>query len=247
MDERCWSVGELAAAAGLTVRALHHFDRIGLLRPARRSAAGHRVYLAEDVRRLYRVLALRQLRMPLEQIARFLDGDIDDLASAVHAQLAYVEKNVEAQQRVHAHLSALLRAAEQSPEPSVDQLIETMEALMEASYFTPAQLDEAKRRHRDTTFAEKFAQWQHQATEIVGDLKAHVDRATDPSDPVVQELARRWTDVLRELSGGSAAMLSAIYAKIDGKGPEAATRGVLSAEVWNYLKRVFAVGYGAVG
>ncbi|WP_424528758.1 hypothetical protein ACOZ38_03460 [Sphaerisporangium viridialbum] len=42
--------------------------------------------------------------------------------------------------------------------------------------------------------------------------------------------------------GGDAAVLSAMYAKIDTKGPDNATRGLLSAEVWEYLKRAFAVG-----
>ncbi|HEY0532381.1 MAG TPA: MerR family transcriptional regulator, partial [Actinoplanes sp.] len=59
MDERRWKIGDLAAATGLTLRALRHFDDIGLLCPAERSPAGHRWYTGDDVRRLYRILALR--------------------------------------------------------------------------------------------------------------------------------------------------------------------------------------------
>src|SRR2546429_8277984 len=91
MDEQHWKIGDLAAASGLTVRTLHHFDRIGLLCPAHRSAAGQRLYTEDDVGRLYRILALRQLGIPLTQIAHSLDGDLNDLGTAVRAQLAQVE------------------------------------------------------------------------------------------------------------------------------------------------------------
>jgi hypothetical protein len=61
----------------------------------------------------------------------------------------------------------------------------------------------------------------------------------------VQELAWRWRDVMDQMSGGDRGGLSSIYAKIDGEGPEAATRGILNTEVWEYLKRAFAVGFGS--
>ena len=54
-----YTVGELAARAGLTVRTLHHYEQLGLLRPASRSDAGYRRYGEADVLRLHRVLALR--------------------------------------------------------------------------------------------------------------------------------------------------------------------------------------------
>ncbi|MDY6871718.1 MAG: MerR family DNA-binding transcriptional regulator, partial [Actinomycetota bacterium] len=50
--EEFWKVGELAGLTGLTVRALHHYDQIGLLVPSRRSLAGHRIYDAADAARL---------------------------------------------------------------------------------------------------------------------------------------------------------------------------------------------------
>ncbi|HXS65171.1 MAG TPA: MerR family transcriptional regulator [Streptosporangiaceae bacterium] len=62
---RTWKVGALAKATGLTVRTLHHDDEIGLLKPSARLAGGRRVYDAEDVARLYRIIRLRQLGFPL--------------------------------------------------------------------------------------------------------------------------------------------------------------------------------------
>src|SRR5688572_15681915 len=61
-------VGELAARTGLTIRTLHHYDEIGLLRPSLRTEAGHRLYTAADVARLQQVLSLRQLGFALEEV-----------------------------------------------------------------------------------------------------------------------------------------------------------------------------------
>lgn len=65
-----WRVGALAELTGLTVRALHHYDHLGLLRPSQRTPAGHRLYTADDVARLYRINLLRRLGFPLNQRPR---------------------------------------------------------------------------------------------------------------------------------------------------------------------------------
>src|SRR5262249_50707565 len=66
-------VGELASRTGLTVRTLHHYDEVGLLRPSRLTASGHRLYTAADVARLQRVISLRQLGFSLEEVRDCLD------------------------------------------------------------------------------------------------------------------------------------------------------------------------------
>src|SRR6202034_4407111 len=74
MDERTWRIGEVATATGLTVRALHHYDQIGLVVPSARTSGGHRLYTDADLAVLYQVTALRQLGGPLDQVAVLLDG-----------------------------------------------------------------------------------------------------------------------------------------------------------------------------
>jgi MerR family transcriptional regulator, thiopeptide resistance regulator len=65
-------VGELAKRAGLTVRALHHYDDIGLLRPSARSDAGYRLYDRNDIARLHQIQALRRFGVALSDIGAFL-------------------------------------------------------------------------------------------------------------------------------------------------------------------------------
>jgi DNA-binding transcriptional MerR regulator len=67
-------VGELARSSGLTVRTLHHYDEIGLLKPSVRKEAGYRLYSVDDVGRLHAIQALRHLGLPLADIGALLDG-----------------------------------------------------------------------------------------------------------------------------------------------------------------------------
>ena len=106
------NVGEVAALAGVTVRALHHYDRIGLLSPSGRTAAGYRRYSAADLDRLHRVLVYRELGFPLEEVATLLDDPtadpeahlrrqhrlLRDRLERTQAMVAAVEKEMEARQ-----------------------------------------------------------------------------------------------------------------------------------------------------
>src|ERR1700756_5012525 len=68
MAVETWKVGELAKRTGVTVRLLHHYDEIGLLKPSWHTGSGHRLYTAGDVARLHRILSWRQLGFALEEI-----------------------------------------------------------------------------------------------------------------------------------------------------------------------------------
>src|SRR5260221_2255137 len=83
-----WKVGALARATGLTVRTLHYYDEIGLLPPSARLAGGHRLYDAADVARLYRIIRLRQLGFPLDQVDAVLAEPEWQLAPAIERHLA---------------------------------------------------------------------------------------------------------------------------------------------------------------
>lgn len=75
-----YSVGELAALAGVSVRTLHHYDGIGLLSPTDRSGAGYRLYGSDEVERLHQILVYRELGFDLAGIGRILDDPSSDVA-----------------------------------------------------------------------------------------------------------------------------------------------------------------------
>lgn len=87
-----YRVGEFAALTGVTVRALQHYDRLGLLKP-KRTDSGHRVYAEPDRQRVRHILALRAIGMPLQKISELLKGSPSRLPEALRAQRTRLEQS----------------------------------------------------------------------------------------------------------------------------------------------------------
>ena len=89
-------IGEIADATGLTIRALHYYEEIGLLTPISRTDAGHRLYGPAAVERLYRISLLRQIGLPSVAIRASLEHDSADLRSVMSDHLATIDARVAA-------------------------------------------------------------------------------------------------------------------------------------------------------
>jgi DNA-binding transcriptional MerR regulator len=149
-EGRTWRVGELAAATGLSVRALHHYDEIRVLQPVRRTGAGHRLYDEADVRRLHRILALRGFGLSLGEVAQVLDGELGDPRELVRRQLEQVEQQLAAAERLRADLRVVLGGLDQEQEPSAEKLIELMEGMTAMTkVFTAEEIAELTERRRE--------------------------------------------------------------------------------------------------
>lgn len=95
-----YSVGQVAELAGVTVRALHHYDRIGLLRPSDRTEAGYRLYTAGDLERLQQILFYRELGFSLENIGEILRVPDLDPADHLRRQHQLLRERIERLQRM---------------------------------------------------------------------------------------------------------------------------------------------------
>ncbi len=84
------TVGQVADELGVTVRTLHHYDGIGLVRPSERSRAGYRLYTGADLERLQHVVVYRRLGFSLEEIAELLEATGSDLQAHLLRQRATV-------------------------------------------------------------------------------------------------------------------------------------------------------------
>jgi len=124
-----WSVGELAAQTGLTVRTLHHYDEIGLARPSRRSPAGHRRYTAADVRRLHRIVALRGFGFALAEIGYLLDSVAADPRELVRRQLAQADERIRRESRLRGRLATVLTMLDAADDPSAAVLVRLIEEM----------------------------------------------------------------------------------------------------------------------
>jgi MerR family transcriptional regulator, thiopeptide resistance regulator len=90
-----WTVGQVADELGVTVRTLHHYDEIGLLRPSERSRAGYRLYTTADLERLQNIVVYRRLGFALEEIGRLLDAGGADLQEHLRRQRAAVVNQID--------------------------------------------------------------------------------------------------------------------------------------------------------
>jgi MerR family transcriptional regulator, thiopeptide resistance regulator len=124
-----WKVGALADATGLTVRALHHYDHIGLLTPSKRTAAGHRLYTAADVARLYRISLLRRLGFPLGQIASVLEDPRWNLSAAVARHLEHTQRRAAIATQLCTRLARMAGELDRQKDPSPEQLLSTLEEM----------------------------------------------------------------------------------------------------------------------
>jgi DNA-binding transcriptional MerR regulator/uncharacterized glyoxalase superfamily protein PhnB len=115
-------IGEIADASGLTVRALRYYEEIGLLSPATRTDAGHRLYGPDEVERLYRISLLRELGVPLDGIRANLADEGTSLRSLMTEHLAATEQRLTAVQRLRGRLVALVGTLESDGDTSDDLL-----------------------------------------------------------------------------------------------------------------------------
>jgi DNA-binding transcriptional MerR regulator len=134
-----YAIGELARLSGVTVRTLHHYDAIGLLRPGHRTTAGYRTYRDGDLDRLQRILAYRELGFGLDEIAELLAGKGDPVQH-LKRQRELVLARVD-------HLHRLL-----------DTIERTMEAHAMGIRLTPQEMFEVFGEHDPTQYADEAEQ-----------------------------------------------------------------------------------------
>ena len=104
-----YTVGEVARTAHLSIRTLHHYDQIGLLRPSARTDAGYRLYTGEDLRLLQQVLFFKELGFGLDEIRRIVTSPGYDQTEALVAQREWL---TEKRLQTDAMIAAVDRALE---------------------------------------------------------------------------------------------------------------------------------------
>lgn len=237
-----WKVGELARRTGLTVRALHHYDAIGLLAPPRRSPSGHRLYGRADVERLQQIQSLRALGLPLDEVRRLLDGAALSPRAVIDLHLARLRERIAAQTRLAERLTVLARHLDRAERVSTDDLCRLIEDMIAMDrYFTPEQLAALDAR-RTSVGAERIQQVQDEWAEIIPAVRDAMARGVDPTSAEILALARRWQALVHEFTGGDPAIARAVRTMYAHEGPalEARLTNVPTPEMFAYMGRAFA-------
>jgi DNA-binding transcriptional MerR regulator len=189
----------------VTVRTLYHYDEIGLLSASERTASGHRRYTDGDLRRLYRIRALRALGMSLEEIAGALADSTDDLVTMhglLTAQLRDLQEQGERIHQLQHRIRGLLQQLDQAAMPDQDQFMTTLEMIsMLDGYFTQEQQERMAQRRAELgpgAVEEAKTRW----AGLVEQLLGHMQDGTPVDDPQVQDLVRRWDELGASFQAG---------------------------------------------
>src|SRR3712207_3730687 len=108
-------IGDFSKLSQVTVKTLHHYDQLGLLKPVHVDRfTGYRYYAVEQLPRLNRILALKDLGLSLQQIAQLLADDLpaSEIRGMLKLKQAEVQQQVVAEQARLARIEARLRQIE---------------------------------------------------------------------------------------------------------------------------------------
>ena len=165
------TVGQAAALVGVSVRTLHHWDTIGLVRPGGRTRAGYRVYDSADIARLHRVLVYRELGFPLAEIGRILDDPHTDARDHLRRQRHALTEQMTRLQRMVDAVDHMLEAA-----ATGIQLTPAEQVAIFGDDWRPEWTDDAAERWGHTP---QWTQYRERAAQLTADDWAQATAATN--------------------------------------------------------------------
>ena len=178
------TVNEVSKLTGVSVRALHHYDAIGLLRPTEVTEAGYRLYDDTALSRLQSILLFRELQFPLKEIKAILDSPDFDLSEALTEQIGLLELQ-------YKHIGELISFAREIQKKGVTE--------MDFHVFDKSEIEqykkEAKEKWGHTKEYEEYEQKEkrgHDFDEAARKLMGLFSelgalKEMSPADPAVQE------------------------------------------------------------
>ncbi len=201
-----FKIGELAKMTGLTVRALHHYDEIGLLSPSYRTQAGHRLYQEKDIQKLQEIMLLQLMRFSLAEIKICLEGNELSLQDMAKAHLNRLQNEMQSQKALYNRIESIVEALDYQPTLSIDSAIETIKAIvMYEKYYTPEQIETLKLRQRKMS-KEELAQGQAAWETLFNEFETAFNAKKELTDPSVIKLGQKANALIQEFTGGNPEM-----------------------------------------
>lgn len=211
--DRTYLPHEFAKRAGVTIRALHHYDRLGLLKPSGRTNAGYRVYSDRDFARLEQIVALKFIGFPLFQIRELLRRKDTDLRSALQQQHRILAEKRD-------HLDRAMKAVERAEqvvaaggEPDWEPFRKVIEVIQMQTrkdwmkkYYSEEQLASLRERWSPEVQAESERGW----ADLAKDTEAAIAAGEKPDGEVGLQLAARRQKLLAMFTGGDPGIESSL-------------------------------------
>jgi len=239
-------INEFADKAGVTVRTLHHYDRLGLLKPSSRTGAGYRLYTEQDLSRLQQIVTLKFIGLPLKEIKALLEGSNLDLVQTLRLQRRLLEEKrrqvglaIQAIEEAEAELTTGSRAAPNLS--ALKKIIAVMERQTNMEWAKKYYSDEAQAKiaEKAKTFTPEMQdkvtqQW----SELIRDVESAISSNEDPARATAGKLAERWSTLVRGFTGGDPEVQKGLNKLYSDQGNWPSTfQKPFSDEVWAYVKK----------
>ncbi len=196
-----YKVKEVADLAGVSVRTLHYYDEIGLLKPESVSPAGYRLYSERDLERLQQILFFTELGFSLSRTKSILERPDFDRKKALLSHKELLIEKKKRLERMIASVDKTLETLEGGAEMSKKEMFEAFDMSeiernmekyaeeAEQKYGGSKAYEESMKRAKSYT-KEDWARIMHDADRIYKNLASLVGR--DPADPEVQKAIGEW-------------------------------------------------------
>ena len=197
-----YRAGEFAALSGVSVRTLHHYDQIGLLRPSGRTRSGHRLYTEKDLLHLQQILALRYLGFSLEQIGRLLTRPDYDVVASLRAQRDVLQERIDQLQDMGATLERLLCLLEVNGTWDPSLVARATQDASKALAQGGSKMDNEQMMKRFEELGQQLRPGEREEiesgwSELIAEVEANLH--LDPASPEAGALAERWNALRSEL------------------------------------------------
>jgi DNA-binding transcriptional MerR regulator len=232
-------IGELAKLAGVSVRTLHHYDRIGLLQTTANRESGHRLYSQYDVERLQQIISLKSIGLSLGAIGKCLDEEAYDLFQTLKIQEEVIKLQIEKQNQAHQTLLRMIDKLENEETLSTRELFEFMQKVKTMEkYYTAEQLETL--RQRENKYRSKAEQVKNAWPGLFKRFAKLMEQGCKETDLKVQILAVEAQHYIDLFTGGDREIEKNFEKYAKENKHETLERVQVSEEVYDFAERARA-------
>jgi len=238
-------VREFAMLTRVTVRTLHYYDQVGLLKPSFERPNGYRVYTDADLLRLQQIVTLKFMGFSLDEIRRLLDSKGYEAVKALKVQAEAVRDEIVRLREASRAIDQVLARLEKDGRIHKQKLIKIMEVIQmgedvkkawHEKFYTEEELKRFRELGKKYT-PEMMTEYQNRWAALIEEVKKSV--GLDPASDKAQDLGSRWTALFDEVYGGHPELKTQI-AKAYDAGAIPKEYNMIAPEVWDFIKKVHA-------
>lgn len=205
-----WTVGQLAKAAGISVRTLHHYHEKHLLVPRLRSSGGYRLYTIQDMARLQQIMLLRQMGLSLDEIRASLADAQASLPDMIMVQIQHLKAQIAAQQQICHRLELLVAELHRTEQHTSTDPLAILQLLVLSEQYYPPALSATIEQRRAAISPHHMRAVSDAWVELITEVRAAMQGGMLPASPPAQQLAARWFDLVQVMTGGDALLEQAM-------------------------------------